>query len=153
MGDRANIIVCENPEEQVCLYTHWRGTELPDLLRKVLKKYEGLRNDPHARITIIEDAHFLAHVIYMEMIKDQEDPDEWFAISQKPIWAGIKLASGHDSRDIIVDVLRQTVTINGLNMSFQAYIDSNVTWRDYTEEEIQASWKDTYEQSMRAINK
>ena len=37
MGDRANVVIDDNGS-QVYLYTHWRGTELPEIVRKALTK-------------------------------------------------------------------------------------------------------------------
>lgn len=37
MGDRANIIVT-NENERVVFYTHWSGTDLPDILSAALRR-------------------------------------------------------------------------------------------------------------------
>lgn len=92
MGDRGNIIV-KDDDSTVYLYTHWTGSELPDVLRESLKRAE--KGD---RLT---DGPYLARIIFWDMIKDQH-PEETSGF-------GISSVMGDGGTDITVDVGRQTV--------------------------------------------
>lgn len=104
MGDRANVVV-KCGEEQVCLYTHWSGTELPKTLQDGLK-----RGQPRW-----DDFQYLTRIIFSEMIKDSLMDECGYGITQTP-WDGC-------DRIITVDVSKKTVTINGESMSIKKYCD------------------------------
>jgi hypothetical protein len=59
MGDRGNIVVKDGADE-VWLYSHWSGTELPIVLRDALRRGA----DRHG------DGPYLARIIFQEMIGD-----------------------------------------------------------------------------------
>ncbi len=45
MGDRGNIAIIQRDNEQVWLYSHWGGTELPERLKDGLTIGQGRWND------------------------------------------------------------------------------------------------------------
>lgn len=73
MGDRANVVV-PNPYkegEAVYLYSHWGGSELPDVLASALERGVGRWND----------APYLTRIIFNEMTKGNEMAETGFGIS------------------------------------------------------------------------
>jgi len=81
MGDRANIVVTSG-DEQVCLYSHWAGSDLPVILKAALIRGEG-RHD---------DFLYLTRIIFCEMIQKHLMETTGFGISQVP----------HDGGDRII---------------------------------------------------
>jgi len=57
MGDRANIVV-KSGDEQVVLYTHWGGSELPETLRLALERGKDRW----------DDFQYLTRIIFCQMI-------------------------------------------------------------------------------------
>jgi len=102
MGDRANIVVKEG-DDQVCLYTHWRGSELPDILLTAMKRAKD-------RIT---DYQYLTRIIFCEMVKGHEMELTGYGITSK--------VGGGENRIITVDVDNKTVKIGikGVPIDFE----------------------------------
>lgn len=72
MGDRANVVVHDGvPSRAVYLYTHWHGSELPQILAKAL-----LRG-----IDRWTDGQYLARIIFNEMTLGDELGTTGFGIS------------------------------------------------------------------------
>jgi hypothetical protein len=110
MGDRANVIV-KTGDEQVCLYSHWGGTELPATLRAAMKRGKDRWHD----------SPYLARVIFCEMVKGQEMTLTGFGISPS-------IGDGKD-KVLTVDVNEQTVQINDKPpMSFAAFTAGSGDW-------------------------
>ena len=110
MGDRANIVV-KNSGEQVCLYSHWGGSELPDTLRAAMVR--GKKR--------WDDAPYLARIIFCEMVKGDEMETTGFGISQS-------IGDG-DDKVITIDVDDQTVKINDRPaVAFGDFIASKNGW-------------------------
>lgn len=110
MGDRANVIVVDGGE-QVCLYTHWAGSELPQTLQEAL-----IRGRERW-----DDAQYLARIIFCEMVRGCEMRLTGYGISQTP-------GDGQD-RILYVDIASQSVSINrGAAMPFDAYVTMAVEW-------------------------
>lgn len=106
MGDRANVILRARGE-QVCLYTHWGGSELHGTVRAALKRGEGRW----------EDFPYLARIIFCQMVAGHEMETTGFGISQLPCEASYK--------DLTIDVDRGIVSTKGSEpMSFAAFIRS-----------------------------
>lgn len=61
MGDRANVYVRESAEAGVFLYTHGRGTELPETVQA------GLRRAAEA--DRLQDTAYLTRILFCEMVK------------------------------------------------------------------------------------
>jgi hypothetical protein len=110
MGDRGNVIV-KDGDEQVCLYTHWGATELPETLRRALKR--------RARWN---DGSYLCRIIFCEMVDiNQWKEETGFGISQT-------LGDGHN-KVITVDVKSQTVKINSKEpVSFNDFCETDIGW-------------------------
>lgn len=89
MGDRANVVVREGKEE-VWLYTHWGGTDLPADVRAALAKQWRWN-----------DAPYLARIIFDEMTRGNAGEETGFGI-----WSG-PCDNEHDI--IVVDVSKQEV--------------------------------------------
>lgn len=94
MGDRANVVI-KKDAEQVCLYTHWHGYELPGILQSSLKRGKDR----------IYDFQYLNRIIFCDMIKGHEEKLTGFGITQKV----------HDgaTQVITLDMDKKTVQING----------------------------------------
>lgn len=58
MGDRGNIAVLQSDNDQVWLYSHWNGYELPKLLQNGLKAGKG-RWDDESYLTKIIFGHIV----------------------------------------------------------------------------------------------
>lgn len=110
MGDRANVVVVEN-DEQVCLYTHWMGSELPDVLRSALKRGK----------TRWTDGQYLARVIFCEMVRGDMEGTTGFGISQT-------IGDG-GNQVIVVNIDEQTVSVNGAGpIGFEAFVGGSMGW-------------------------
>lgn len=119
MGDRANVIV-KSAGEQVCLYTHWSGTELPKTLQAALRRGRNMWSD----------SQYLTRIIFSQMVPASERLRETgFGISQEP----------HDGEDRILVVDTELQTVSGANkpkMSFEAYVAENFipSWEEPEED-------------------
>ncbi|KKN82303.1 hypothetical protein LCGC14_0311160 [marine sediment metagenome] len=77
MGDRGNIVILQSgmrgrdSGDRIYLYTHWRGSGLPDILAAALARSGNRWND----------APYLARVIFREMIRGDEEGVAGFGIS------------------------------------------------------------------------
>lgn len=110
MGDRANIVIKTNGE-QVCLYSHWRGSDLPNTLRVAMVRGKDRWND----------APYLARIIFCEMVKGNERETTGFGISQS-------IGDGCD-RVLTLDVDTQTVKINTqLPIGFGEFVAGTAGW-------------------------
>ena len=112
MGDRANIVL-KSDGEQVCLYSHWTGSNIPKTLRAALRRGGD-------RLT---DAQYLSRIVFCEMLKgDREGLDglTGFGITQKP-WDGA-------DRVVTVDVEAQTVEIGGKLQSIEEFVSGVDGW-------------------------
>lgn len=117
MGDRANVVVRskgENENEQVCLYTHFRGYALPLTLRAALIRGRERWDDPS----------YLARIIFCEMIKDSVLDLTGYGISASIIDGA--------RRVLLVDVDDQTVKVGERVYSFEQYITyEDVNWAQF----------------------
>lgn len=111
MGDRANVYVKGyNGTPGVYLYTHWSGTELPEIVQSALARQERW-----------DDNQYLARIVFCEMVKGHEDGETGFGI-------GASVGDGGD-RIIILDPGTQEVTIGGRTLSFKEFITlARPTW-------------------------
>jgi hypothetical protein len=112
MGDRCAVHVKEDDKDTgVYLYTHWRGGDLPEIVRKALGR--RLRWD---------DAAYLARIIFDEMTKGQQGEETGFGISSY-------IPDNNYPTTIVVNCEKKTVSIDGLNWSFQEYTEFvKVSW-------------------------
>jgi hypothetical protein len=93
MGDRANIIVTEDCKTGVVLYTHWRGSELPEILKTAL--------DKKWRWT---DTSYLTRIIFCEMVKGDEASETGFGISTQLGDNGHPYLVVDTERQVVVEV-------------------------------------------------
>lgn len=93
MGDRANVVVKEDGE-QVCLYTHWHGHELPDILQSSLRR--GAER--------VDDFQYLTRIIFCDMVKGHETKLTGFGITQN--------VHDGDNQVITLDLDKKTVQFN-----------------------------------------
>ena len=109
MGDRGNVIV-KDGTDQVCLYTHWFATELPETLRLALKRKE--------RWT---DGSYLTRIIFCEMVGKYWKDEGGFGISQS-------LGDGAN-KIIIVDIDSQTVKVGKKEpVRFAEFCETDIGW-------------------------
>lgn len=113
MGDRANVVIKSN-EEQVCLYTHWSGYELPETLQSALKRGADR----------VDDFQYITRVIFNEMTKGREMETTGFGITNKV----------HDNeRDIIYfDADNQTITIGDNSYNVKEYVELTISGYELT---------------------
>jgi hypothetical protein len=110
MGDRANIEVRDG-DESVFLYTHWSGSEAPEILRRALDRGEERWSD----------SSYLARIIFCEMVKGHEMELTGFGISATEISATEISANKH----ITVDVPNKSVSIDDYApIHFKDYVAS-----------------------------
>lgn len=70
MGDRGNIVV-QGDGSKVFLYTHWTGSDLPNILKRALKRGESRW----------DDAQYLTRIIFCEMVGYDINGTTGFGIS------------------------------------------------------------------------
>jgi hypothetical protein len=106
MGDRGNIVI-EQPasDNDLYFYTHWRGSELPIILKSALIRGKNRWNDDP----------YLARIIFSEMIKDNVMEETGFGIST------YECDNNHEN--LIVDVLKQEVIWKDQTWSFSEFIE------------------------------
>lgn len=105
MGDRANILVKESEKDSgVFLYTHWKGSTLPIVLKRALSKKWRWYDSP-----------YLTRVIFDEMADGSHGEELGFGIS----------SFCQDGRDRILELNceEQTVSYKETIWSFQEYVD------------------------------
>lgn len=106
MGDRANIELVYSDDSRIFLYTHWQGSELPEILRNALIRGRNRWGDDS----------YLARIIFSEMIKDEVLEETDYGLS--PFSAG---DAEHDV--IVVNLPNQTVyTKEWGTGSFEDYV-------------------------------
>lgn len=98
MGDRANVVIRDtwpdaSPKEGVFLYTHWAGTELPEILRKALDNGRDRW----------DDSQYLARIVFREMIRGVEDESTGYGISTR--------LCDNEHPLLVLDCNAQTVTL------------------------------------------
>lgn len=105
MGDRANVVI-KSSGQQVCLYTHWTGSELPEIVKEALKRGKNRW----------DDFQYLTRIIFCEMIKDDVMGETGYGISQEE----------HDGGGIVnINCDEGTIAIDsGEPVSFNDYINS-----------------------------
>ena len=109
MGDRANVLV-KDGANQVYLYTHWSGEELPKTLQTALKRKQRW-----------DDSYYLARIIFCQMVKGVEDKETGYGISS--------IVGDGDDRILTVDIEEQKVRWKAKAASFNDFIKmTDVSW-------------------------
>lgn len=98
MGDRGNVVVIDGGTDltsktAVFLYSHWSGSELPEILQSALQSDAGKK-----RAT---DAPYLARIIFDAMIGGDQGQETGFGI-----WTSI---TDNEHPLLIVDTRREIV--------------------------------------------
>lgn len=71
MGDRANIKMVYEDDNVIFFYTHWSGSELPEILQSALIRGKGRWSDEP----------YLARIIFSEMIQNEVMSETGYGIS------------------------------------------------------------------------
>lgn len=104
MGDRAQVLITEDGQTGVFLYTHWDGNQLPTTLAHALRRGESRW----------DDAPYLARVIFTDMVRGQLDELTGFGISN----------TDTDGFTITVNVAVQTVTHLKKTWTFKEFAEA-----------------------------
>ena len=105
MGDRGNIAVLQSNKDQVWLYSHWGGTELPERLQAGLKAGKGRWSDES----------YLTKIIFGHAVPD----DNWKAETGYGISCRIQ---DNEHKILVVDIEKRVV----FTMSASALTDGKV---------------------------
>lgn len=92
MGNRAQVFI---KDKGVYLYTHWRATELSDMVTRVISRQERWY-----------DPEYLARIIFSEMIKDDISGATGFGIGTEKhgdIWRLVEVDCGNQTITIMDD--------------------------------------------------
>lgn len=109
MGDRAQVEVIDN-RRSVFLYTHWRGSELPRLVQKVMQRHKRW-----------DDSPYLTRMLFCGMLDGELDDETGF---------GISTSDGAGDRTLTVNCDKQTISWNDHSVSFEEFCNiPNITWR------------------------
>lgn len=106
MGDRANVRIHEDNQNPIYLYSHWHGSDLPQLVWDVMQS-ERAKNRA-------DDAMYLARIIFEYMLVTTDSIGEeagWGIASYPP-----------DGADRIVDI---NCTIHGALINFKGYSEED----------------------------
>jgi hypothetical protein len=104
MGDRANVVLKQG-EEQICLYTHWAGSELELIAKEALKR--GQKR--------LDDFPYLSRIVFCEMIKNDVMGETGYGISA--------LVGDGKDRVITIDCDEQTIKLfNGDELNLIEFI-------------------------------
>lgn len=113
MGDRGNIVLeglqREHPNAspaRLFFYTHWGGSELPQILAAALDSPAG-----RARWA---DESYLARIIFCRLVEPGDDPETGFGLSLAPV--------DNDHPYVRVNLAARTVTIATCEWTYEEYI-------------------------------
>jgi hypothetical protein len=111
MGDRANICNIYDHGEKIYFYTHWDGSNLPQVLRNALAK--RMRWD---------DPPYLSRIIFSEMIKNNVSDEHGYGIAPyEP-----------DNNHTLIEVhhYNKKVVIGNMSWTFEEYVNQQFTVPD-----------------------
>lgn len=122
MGDRANVVIDEqHSNNQIYLYSHWGGSELPATLQAALRK--------RWRWT---DESYLARIIFREIIRGSEDEETGFGISTYEgdnEYPFLRVSTKTQSVTVDYDPVRKYQDLPNRLISFEDYIRiEEITW-------------------------
>ena len=109
MGDRANVYIHEGDRPGVYLYTHWNGTDLPEMVEQAL-------STPRA-VARRNDGPYLTRILIEEIIGSERGTETGWGVS----------AEVGDGSDRIVDV---DVTFTDPVVTFQGFEDEEDDYDD-----------------------
>jgi hypothetical protein len=101
MGDRANIFVIDRPKAAkddhevtgIYLYTHWNGSEWPEMLRQALSSANARRR--------WDDESYLTRILISQLYADDHDSDTGGGVST--------MLTDNSHEIVIVDIPAQIV--------------------------------------------
>lgn len=109
MGDRGNVLVKEDSEDSgIYLYTHWYGTELPDIVSAALKRGKSRWGD----------TPYLTRIIFCDMVEGNEREETGYGIGKHEVSGNHEL--------IVVNDKAQTVTIGDAKWSYKEFSEHGV---------------------------
>jgi hypothetical protein len=73
MGDRNNVKITYSTGDNVYLYSHWGGSELRDIVQRVIE-----------RTTRLEDESYLARAIFSAMVAEDINGETGYGIAPYP---------------------------------------------------------------------
>ena len=98
MGDRRNVVVEFNSKNSVALYTHWSGTELPQIVANALARGRARWTDPT----------YLTRIIFSEMIQHEILDETGYGI--EPVTTGeTNYCESSPGYDLVINCTDQTV--------------------------------------------
>lgn len=111
MGDRANIIVQQEDNNHIYLYTHWGGYKVEEILALALKRSQDRW----------DDTPYLTRIIFSEMLKGTNLDDR--------TGYGISTTHCEPGNDLWVNTHRQYVQINktGPKITFEKFIERTLS--------------------------
>jgi hypothetical protein len=119
MGDRANIAIKQQIKDEkgnpvyIYFYTHWSGSELPEILKSALIRGQSRWGDDQ----------YLSRIIFSEMIQNDVLNETGY---------GIGTYIGDNEHTIIyVDNNAQTVSIGDKTYSFEEYTTTADVYEAY----------------------
>lgn len=105
MGDRAQLII-QRDETRIYFYTHWRGSQLPDLLATGLERGRPRWGDPS----------YLARILFCELLTPNTLREETgFGISTQ-------YGDSFEDTDLIVNMDTKLIHYLNKNWSFHEYL-------------------------------
>lgn len=90
MGDRGNIVVSSQSDGTMHFYTHWSGSELPQIVANGLKR--GLDR--------WDDEQYLNRILFCELVKDDLLSDTGFGLSIQKDDGGTEVYVDHDKKTV-----------------------------------------------------
>lgn len=120
MGDRAHVYIHEGITPGVWIYTHWSGTELPDLVSKALAS-------PSARARW-GDTMYLTRIVTESLLAGASNAETGWGIGAQPGDTG----DGH--RVVDVDTHHAVVTLTTTTarraVGLPLFADGGIGWPD-----------------------
>ncbi len=104
MGDRGNIVFHEDYGDGVIyFYTHWSGSELPNIVASALSRGENRWDDDI----------YLARILFSELIKNDVLDETGYGIYTK---------QGDGGTEVFVYASEKEVEYNGERLSFDSFV-------------------------------
>jgi hypothetical protein len=102
MGDRGNIVVSDDGGT-LHFYTHWSGSELPQIVANALDRGRSRWDDPP----------YLNRILFSELIQGDVLGETGY---------GISIQMGDGGTEVYIDHGSQTVTYGAQTWSFEDYV-------------------------------
>jgi len=104
MGDRGNIAIQYENGQRIYFYTHWKGSQTREIVKKALARKERWNDDA-----------YLARIIFCELIDGDTDGETGFGISPNEC--------DPENPTIVVDTVEKKVWVDDcVSYTFQKFI-------------------------------